>query len=532
MRRLSALLSGLLVSVSLVIVSPVSPAAAAATASTATPAAGPIDWAPCPQFPDVECGTLTVPIDWNDPAAGTFGVGVARRKATDQAARIGVLVLGAGGPGGSGVNLVLGSPHTFSPELLRRFDVVGLDPRGTNRSHPVVCSTELLRQAPDPLLKSQADFDRALAYNERLRADCRARTGPLFDHVDSLSTAADLDAFRAALGEERLTYWGGSYGTLLGQLYAERYPHRVRASTLDSTMDHSLGTRAFMDTETWAAQDAFDEFVAWCARDERCLQHGRDVRAFWRNLLARADRGELGELTASELIGAAVGHFYDPANWLPFSQLLAELDAGRAPSPDALALTTGLPAHPAAQAQGQEQQGQAQEVSRYPFQIFCLDFRLPVRDYREFAGHMRRQARIAPDMRYSPLSLGPVVSCLGQPDPIPNPQHRLKVRTGTPVLVVNALHDPATTYPWALSIARQLGRSGRLLTYEGWGHIGYGRGDCVTAATDAYLLSRTVPARGARCPAVPPAENPPAENRTLRELVTPLPGTPGWGLNR
>lgn len=499
MRRFAALLLGLIVPLALL----------PATAATAA-ARDAIAWTPCPEDPAVECGTLAVPIDWSRPSSGTFTVGVARRKATDPAARIGALVLGAGGPGGSGVDLAITSPRMLSPELLRRFDIIGLDARGTNRSHPVVCSTALLGQAPDPIFTSQADFDAALAYNERLRDDCRARTGPLFDHVDSLSTAADLDAFRAALGEERLSFWGGSYGTLLGQLYAERYPHRVRAFVLDSTMDHSLGTRAFMDTEAWGAQDAFNEFVAWCERDSGCLQHGQDVRAFWRDLLARADRGELSipgqpgaRLTAFTLISAAVGHFYDPANWQPFSQLLADLSAGEAQ------------ASPAADT--------AQEVAPNPFQIFCLDYRLPVRDYREYAGHLRRLARIAPDMRYSSLSVSPIVSCLGQPGPIPNPQHRLKVRTDTPVLVANSLHDPATVYPWALGTSRQLGRSGRLLTYEGWGHITYGRGTCVTEAIDAYLISLTLPAPGTRCPAVPPAET-----RTFRAPVEPLPGTPGW----
>ncbi|MEV4578716.1 alpha/beta hydrolase [Nonomuraea jabiensis] len=512
MRRISALLIGLLVPLSLVT------PGATATTQAAQPR-DTISWAPCPEEPAVECGTLTVPIDWSRPSDGTFEVGVARRKATDPAARIGALVLGAGGPGGSGVELVLGSPQMLSPEVLRRFDIVGLDPRGTNRSHPVVCSTDLMTQAPDPLMKSQADFDRMLAFNDRLRADCRARTGPLFDHVDSLSTAADLDAFRAALGEDKLTYWGGSYGTLLGQLYAERYPSRVRAFVLDSTMDHSLGTQGFMDTETWGAQDAFNEFVAWCERDSRCLQHGQDLRSIWRGLLDRADRGELpipGEpdtrLTAFQLISSASGAFYDPANWLPLSQVIADLESGRTPRADALPLASG--------------RTQAQEVSPNPFQIFCLDFRLPVRDYREFSKHLRRLAKIAPDMRYSPLAIGPVVSCLGQPDPIPNPQHRLKVRTDTPLLVLNSLHDPATVYPWALSTTRQLGRSGRLLTYEGWGHIVYGRGACATGAADAYLISRTLPAPGARCPAVPPAEV-----RTLRKPVTPQPGTPGWMLS-
>lgn len=506
MRRFAALLVGLIVPVSL----------SAPAASAETPAA--ISWTPCTEDPTAECGTLAVPVDWNNPAGGTFDVAVARRKATDPARRIGSLVLGPGGPGSSGVNNVLRNAARFSPELRSRFDLVSFDPRGTNRSHPVVCSTELMAQAPDPIMKSQADFDRQLAFNERLRADCKARTGPLFDHVDTLSTTADLDAIRAAIGDDKLTFWGGSYGTLLGQQYAERYPQRVRAVTLDSTMDHSLNTRGFMDTETWAAQDSFNEFVAWCDKSARCAQNGQDVRAYWGRLLARADRGELHlpdqpdvPVTASMLIGAAVGAFYDSAGWPWFSRQLAALDTGGALPPGVTAKSLD----------------RTEEVTPNPLQVFCLDYRLPIRDYREYARHLRRSAAIAPDMRYSTLGLYTVTSCLGQPDPIPNPQHRLSVRTGTPVLVANSLHDPATTYPWALSTAGQLGRSGRLLTYEGWGHIVYGRGDCATGAIDRYLISQTLPERGARCPAVPPAEV--TTLRVPTDLL-PQPGLPGWRL--
>ncbi|MEV8633070.1 alpha/beta hydrolase [Streptosporangium sp. NPDC051023] len=511
MRKFAALLLGLFIPIT-----PLTPVTAATT--RAAESSGVISWTPCSEDPTAECGTLAVPIDWKRPASGTFDVAVARRKAADSAARIGALVLGPGGPGNSGVEEVLYGPQYFSPEILRRFDLVSLDPRGTNRSHPVVCSTDLMAQAPDPIMKSQADFDKMLAYNERLRADCRARTGPLFDHVDSLSTAADLDAFRAALGEEKLSFYGVSYGTLLGQQYAERYPRRVRAFTLDSTMDHSLDTQGFLDTETWGMQDAFNEFVAWCERDSRCLQHDGDVRALWKGLLARADRGELPDpeqpdtkVTAPMLVNTAMGYFYSTNSWPPFSELLAALDTGGATPKGALPLVP-----PAA--------ARTEEVTPNTVQILCLDFRLPVRDYREYGKHLRRLAKIAPDMRYNLQALLPVVSCLGQPDPIPNPQHHLRVRTDTPLLVVNSKHDPATVYPWATSTARQLGRSGRLLTYEGWGHITYHRGTCVTQAVDSYLISQTLPARGASCPAVPPTD----EANRLQELGPRRPGTLGW----
>jgi hypothetical protein len=116
-------------------------------------------------------------------------------------------------------------------------------------------------------------------------------------------------------------------------------------------------------------------------------------------------------------------------------------------------------------------------------------------------------------------------ACLGTSAPIPNPQHRLRVDHTPTLLLGNALHDPATGYPWAVNAARQIGREARLLTYEGWGHGIYGRGECPTAAFDGYLTSLAVPAKGARCPAVPPAE---LSTSRARPFPGPVPGLPGW----
>ncbi|WP_214408624.1 alpha/beta hydrolase [Sphaerisporangium fuscum] len=496
---------------------PLSPAGA----TTAAPAKGTIAWSPCPEDANVECGTLSVPVDWSRPNGPTVDLALARRKATDPSARAGSLLINPGGPGGSGVDFALFGDQYFSKEINSRFDIVGFDPRGVARSHPIVCSTDLLRQAPYPIMKSQADFDRQLAYNSRLRADCRARTGPLYDHVDTLSVVRDLDAIRAALGEDKLTYYGISYGTLIGQLYAETFPERVRALALDGNMDHSLHTRGFLDTEAATVQDSFDEFVSWCDREASCALHGRDVRAFWAGLLARADRGELhfpgqpeAPLTRLDLIGMATGAFYGPA-WAELARFLNDVDTGTAAAP----FTLRSPKRDA-------------DVTEYPTQVFCEDFSLPVHDYREYAALLRRSARIAPDMRFSPLALSMTTSCLGQPTPIPNPQHHLRVHGSAPLLLGNSVHDPATAYSWAVSSARQIGREATLLTYDGWGHGIYGHSDCTTGTIDSYLVSLALPARGTHCPAVEPPAQLKAQRPPLPLPPGPLPAVPGWGLPR
>ncbi|MCX5068914.1 alpha/beta hydrolase [Micromonospora lupini] len=477
---------------------PASPAAA-----RAQPAARPaptITWRPCATDASAECGTLSLPVDWNRPRGERFDLALARRVA-NPATREGALVFGPGGPGDSGVDRVVNGSSRFSADLRRRFDIVSFDPRGTGGSNPVLCARDLLARQPQ-LIADQAQFDATLAGNVLLPADCRARTGPLYDHVDTTSAARDLDAIRAALGERQLTFHGSSYGTLLGERYAELFPERVRAMVLEGAMDHSLGTRALLDTQAVTSEDAFDEFVAWCDRSSVCALHGQDFRAIWERLRARAERGALTDpkrggvvLTPFELTRLTHRDLYETRWWPGLAEWIGQL-AAQTTAPSAAQTTAPSAARTTGASTGDA-------VAPYPFAVFCQDWSLPVRDYREYAGHLRRMARLAPDLRY-PTAVFALVTCLGTPTPVADPQHRLRVRTDVPLLIAATVHDPASGYNWATNVARQLGRHGVLLTYEGWGHGSYTTSPCVGPTVDAYLIDQVVPPLGTRCPAVDP----------------------------
>jgi pimeloyl-ACP methyl ester carboxylesterase len=344
------------------------------------------------------------------------------------------------------------------------------------------------------------------------------------EHADTLSVVRDLDAIRAALGDRQLNYLGTSYGTLIGQQYAETFPHRIRALVLDSNMDHSLGTAGFLYTEAWTAQDSFDEFVAGCGRDPGCSLSGRDIRAFWAHLLARAERGEL-------TLPGIPDYRFDAFNLIDFALLFLSLPAWRDLADILIAIDTGSPvatvnaAAASAVAGKRNRPAGRQDVLPNPFRaVFCEDWHLPVRNYAAFATHMAVQRAIAPDLRYHPSALLGTVSCLGWPSTVNNPQHRLRVDVSKRLLMLNALHDPDTGYVWAVNAARQLGDAARLVTYEGWGHGVYGRGECVTSTVHDFLFTLAVPAHGTRCPA---SEPPGAAARSAWPVV-PRPNTPGW----
>ncbi|GAA1595874.1 alpha/beta hydrolase [Kribbella sancticallisti] len=437
-----------------------------------------------------QCATLQVPIDWKKPGGGTFGLSIARREAKDPARRVGVLVFGPGGPGDSGVDRIKTGMGRFSDDLQDRFDIVSFDPRGIARSNPVRCSAALLAKQPDPLIKNQADFDRTVRYNRELAADCRSHTGPVYDHIDTLQTVRDVDAIRAALGEQKLSFHGSSYGTLLGGQYAERYPNRVRAMVLESVFDHGDATTGeFLDEQAATVQDSFGEFVTWCDAATACTLHGRDVRALWADLLARAGRGEIPDprrptvaISPFFLSFVVFRTLYEP-RWRELAATLKRFEESKPP--------TGEPAVPAG-------------LAPNTLAPFCRDFSLPARDYAELAGHLRRVEQNNPDMKYVPQLIA-VTSCLGLPK-AENSQQDLRIRgLKTPALLSNSLHDPATGYGWATSVASQFGNQGVLLTYQGWGHGSYNKSPCVEQRIDDYLVSLTVPPRGMSCPAIPPA---------------------------
>jgi pimeloyl-ACP methyl ester carboxylesterase len=296
-----------------------------------------------------------------------------------------------------------------------------------------------------------------VAYNRKLWSSC---TSPVFDHADTASTVRDLDALRAALGERTLTFQGSSYGTLLGEQYAERYPDRVRAIVLESVVDHRpTSTSRFLVEQSWAQQDSFDAFAD--------ATPGADVRAEYASALAKAEAGQLA-ITPFQLDALTLKLLKDP-NYARLAQALATPEA--IPDPGALVV---VPA------------------------VFCNDWSLPVRNYQDYAAILRESGRVAPDLHYGAQVLS-LTMCLGWPK-VANPQHTLNVHTKTPLLLINSRHDPATGVNWAASVQRQLGRDGVLVVYQGAGHGAYSLSACIRQVTDRYLISLQVPPRGTVCP--------------------------------
>ncbi|ONI92940.1 hypothetical protein ALI22I_01090 [Saccharothrix sp. ALI-22-I] len=423
-----------------------------------------IGWVPCPDQPTAECGTVEVPLDWADPGGPWVELAVSRVRATDPARRIGVVFVDAGGPGGSGAEFAR-APY-LSAEVRARFDVVGFDQLGTNGSSAIRCSAELMALNPGDDPQDEAAFEALARHNRAVREDCRAGN-PVFDHVDTKRSARDMDAVRKALGERRISFYGISYGTLLGQQYAEMFGSRVRSMVLDGVIDHSVDKRRFVLDRARAVEEAFGVFVAWCAENTTCALHGQDVYAAWEKALKAADEIGLGR---ENLILSAFYAIRGGA-WESLASLIADVGGARMsfePNYDSL---------------------------RYA--VVCQDFALRFRDFGEYRALREAELRAAPTLRGTFIGHQEAATCVGFTDRPTNPPHRLDVDHAPPLLLLTSRYDVATPYAWARNVHRQAEGS-RLVTLDGPGHGVYHANDCTRTAADTHLLG-TAPTRDTTC---------------------------------
>jgi pimeloyl-ACP methyl ester carboxylesterase len=287
---------------------------------------------------DLQCGKVTVPLDYARPADGTLDLALARYRASGPSR--GSVLLNFGGPGGPGVpQLALGGKEFMG--LTDGYDVVTFDPRGVGRSSPVSCG-----EGTDRMLAATEDgaVDRdpraALETLRAAAAQCVAHSGPVLPHIGTVNAARDLDVMRQALGDDRLNYLGFSYGTRLGAVYAAQFPKKVGRMVFDGvdTLTESLAEQGVASAA--GQQRALEDFLAWCAEDIAC-PFGQDARAAREQvvrLVRSLDEEPLpsdfgGRFTGQDLVAAVGQGLYSKQYWPALEQALADLtqsgDAGR-----------------------------------------------------------------------------------------------------------------------------------------------------------------------------------------------------------
>ncbi len=190
-----------------------------------------------------ECAGLSVPMDYAKPDGEKITVQVVRMRASKKSQRIGSLVVNPGGPGASGIDYARAADFIVGKPVRQRFDIVGFDPRGVQRSSPVDCLSDEEMDAflaQDPTPDDPAEVQTFLASMKVLGDGCLTRTGPLLGHISTEDTAKDMDILRSALGDAKLNYLGKSYGTQLGAVYAGLFPKLVGRFVLDGVLPPDL----------------------------------------------------------------------------------------------------------------------------------------------------------------------------------------------------------------------------------------------------------------------------------------------------
>ncbi len=455
-----------------------------------------VSWSECDT---AECATVLAPLDWDDPAAGSIELALERVAATDPQARIGSLLINPGGPGASGIDFVSYLVNSvLSDDMLAAYDVVGFDPRGVGDSSAVDCGPDSEVDpylTEDLILESQADLDAAREEATAFGRQCLDNTGPLLEHVDTVSAARDMDLMRAVLGDDQLHYLGYSYGTFLGSTYADLYPENVGRLVLDGALDPTLTNDELSIQQAEGFDGAMRAYIEYCLQTSGCPLNGSvdDGMQQIADLLARAEARPLDAGNGHYTNGTMAFYgiiltMYDDQYWPLLTQALAE----------AIGQGTGSQLYEYANFYlDRTADGTYLSNSNLAFQaINCLDYPSDDRDYQQMLAFRDEIAQVAPTFA-DWFALGP--GCETWPFQSTRTPHAVTAPGAEPILVIGTTGDPATPYLWAEALADQL-ESGTLLTWEGEGHTAYGRsGSCISDKVEAYFLDGTVPADGTTC---------------------------------
>jgi pimeloyl-ACP methyl ester carboxylesterase len=496
-----------------------------------------LDWYTC--YGDYQCATVNLPRDYDHPKGAKTEIGLLKYAARNPKAKIGTLFVNPGGPGASATEFAMAAPGLLSASLLDRFDVVGVDPRGIGASSTVQCFPSPREQAPvlDTLYGAAfpygATAEKAFVKASRtLGQGCSSTGRPLSTSMSTAEVARDMDVLRRAVGDKKLSYLGFSYGTYLGQVYANLFPDRVRAVAVDGVLDPVgwAGTKATKNlpleqriASAEGAYKALHEILVRCdkAGGQLCRFAPGDPVA---NLKLIADRlkkapiqlpdpftGETFKYDYPAFVSDLLFglYFSDGASFI--ESMLSDLiilteppaqrgDAGQRASQRTAALRSLVKTVDTLKSRREADH----KATGYGFpydnsidsfaSVTCTDSleTTDIADYPRFGVEADKRAPY-----FGRLWTWGSAMCAGNAfsgNDEDSYRGAFKKKTIKPVLFVGNYYDPATNYAGAVKGAK-LAPNSRLLRSDSWGHTAYGTSDCVTDGVDNYLLKLALPSK-------------------------------------
>lgn len=446
-----------------------------------------------------ECANLQVPLDYAKPTGPTVNIAVNRVKATGD--RKGALVVNPGGPGGSGVDYAAAADQIVTGDVHSKFDIVGFDPRGVQRSAAITCVSDaqlddILGDDPDPTTPKEEQT--LLGDNQKFAQSCAKNAGPLLGHVSTEDVAKDMDILRAALGEKKLNYLGKSYGTLIGATYADLFAKNVGRMVLDGVLPPDLSMKDINLGQARGFERALDAYVADCVAQGNCPL-GTDEKAAKKKLktwleslktttVAVHGDARMNRLEEGWAVNGLAEGLYDQGSWANLTSALRSAMAG-----DGTALFKAGARYANRNSDGTYSGNIMQAINA----VTCLDRPVSTTSaegYRKEAAEFTKQAPT-----WGAQLAWASSSCAKWPIKATGKPHTVSADASGAILVVGTTRDPATPYEWSERLAKQL-KHGRLLSFDGDGHTAYARGSaCVDDVVNAYLVDGKDPGKKTSC---------------------------------
>jgi pimeloyl-ACP methyl ester carboxylesterase len=453
----------------------------------------PIAWHSCPKNVNYDCGTVRVPVNYAHPTGPMIRLAVVRKPATGPGPHLGSIFINPGGPGESGVQILPVYASLFPPGIGAHFDLVSFDERGTGASAPLVCGPPPAATAsalPVPR-GAQATLPGAMVFAAMAR-DCSRRYGSYLQSINTTNSARDMDRIRQAMGESTISYYGTSYGTVLGSEYARLFPRRVRAMVLDGAVDSALSLSQQATEDAPALEASLLHFFSVCRAEPTCPL-GSNPAAFYQHLQAQLLRHPLPGPPGSKGYPVTAG---DLATATLLYVTAPDYTPGFEPALVAAAHGNGAPLRGVSLGLELDLDGKSlvsslwaitcNDASKHPnsLQAGALAWALAARYPLEGASGVANYLE----------------GCVGWPA-AKEPITHVHVQGGPPIVVIGNTGDPNTPYLAAKQLTRALG-SATLVTWVGWGHTWLLNGasdPCVSQAVTDYLVDLKRPVEGLRC---------------------------------
>ena len=448
--------------------------------SSSTPTSSPADtstsvvltspeWKKCG---DIECASISVPFNYASPELGSFTLPLTRLRALDDDLRQGVLLVNPGGPGAPGTSLAQNAAYYFSKDLMTHFDIVGWDPRGTGASTPTFDCGD-----------SYSDFfanERTVASTKKFVDTCKAKNPEIISHMSTAASARDMNAIRLALGEEKISYFGFSYGSTLGATWATLFPDTVQGGVFDASATPNSTSAERRLTQAEGFEKQLTAFLAQCSQDSSCAFHnnGKAEQAFDDLLATEAT------VNATVVLTATASSLYDDSAWDDLAKALKNAQDGNS-----------QPLRDLYNSYYYQDAGfeDSRNVSEASIATICDDETKRMSPV-EVDAQLVSFTRIAP--RFGNF-LGRDYTCSLWPTQ-KSPQEQLEISSSAAIVVIGSTNDPVTPLASSQSMSAALQNS-RFIRVNSSRHTSYLKNDCATQLVDAFLIQGTLPPINSRC---------------------------------